>query len=153
MVNAASKPATSTASAIAKPETAERGGLIPAPPSIAPRQHLLDLRVAWSDMIEARIKLARAQAQVLGEALWIEQPGEPPQPDQPVGAGRKIHPAERQLRRQKHGVVAHGLDRGPCGIAAHGGGKFRIYGDDHIRIPQEQLLERDICEAASRAPR
>src|SRR5262245_15206293 len=77
-------------------------------------------------MIETCIEIARKHTQVLRETSRIQDLGEPPQPDQAVDAGREIHPAKGHFRRQMHPVVAHGLDRRPRWITAHGIEKLQV---------------------------
>src|SRR6516162_9873222 len=161
-VNATRRPSTSTPSAMRRPGRKRRVMSaadcyvldeygVNRTASIPARQHPRDLRLARRDVVKARVKLLRARAQILGEQIRVQDFRKPPQADQPVHRRGEIDPTERQLRGEMHPVRAHGGNRRPGRIARNIRREILVDGDDHIGIPQQHLLDRDVGEPAARA--
>src|SRR5215469_2166242 len=79
-------------------------------------EELIELRVARRLLIEELIKSFRFGPDILGKGLRIEQFGEPAQPDQAIGAGRLVDPAERIKRFEIDALVANRFHALPARI-------------------------------------
>src|SRR5262249_10799631 len=133
-------PMISAASATANPGAAER---LMKRGSAPPRKHMLDLRVGGRAMIEPRVEVAGQRPEVFWKKLWIDDFGKPPQPDEPVYRWREVDPSERHLRREMHAAIPHGLYGVPQRIVRYAGREVAIDRDDHVRVPEQHLLDRD----------
>ena len=142
-----SRPAQAAAnqSGKARPRDDHRGATPVSPSSCA------TCFVAGRLVIEAPVELHHLALQVVAEELRVEDFREPQQADHAVGAGRIVEPAEGQVRREIDALVAHRGDGIPHRQLPHLAIEIRVVGDDDLRIPEDDLLQAHVGEAAALA--
>src|SRR3984893_17852782 len=99
-------------------------------------------------LIEKGIKAPRLGSDVLWERGRIEQVAEPKEADQPVRRGRFTEPRERQIGDEMNVARLYRLDLAPHRVAPDRGVKASVDGEDHIGLPGEDLLGRDVDDRA-----
>ena len=99
-------------------------------------------------MIETRIEVARQRTDVLIKMIWIKDLRQPPEPDQPVDRGWEINPSERKLWGKMYPAGAYRLDLCPSWIVSNIFSKVPVDRNNHLRIPDEHLLDRNSDETA-----
>ena len=105
---------------------------------VAPRRRLV---------VEAGVELAHERTQVLGERFGIETRASQRRPTSRLSdGGKSIQPKGTPGARCTRPRFDGG-DVAPQRIATHRGLEVRIGGDDHLRVPAQHLLERDLHEA------
>src|SRR5215475_554532 len=121
--------------------------------SIASSEHALNLSVVRRHVVKSSIEVTCQRPEILGEQVWIENLRKPPQADQAIDRWWEIDPAERQFGRQMNAPRADGRNRRPGSILDHACGEIPVDRDDHVRIPNQHLLNRNGREPAARAAR
>src|SRR5215469_4905923 len=104
---------------------------------------------AQIDLIKLVIKVARDLARVAGKSIWKQQPRQPLHPDQPVERRWRVDPAVGESRTEEHAAPPHRIDLRPRGIGSNVFGHRRIDGHDGIRLPADDLFQRDIVETSA----
>src|SRR5690606_31986592 len=120
-------------------------------PAVCPLKQRVKLGLRKFNVIEKLIELARFLPEVEWKAVAVKDVGKPCKADQTIDRRRAVDPAEGSRRREIDTAFLHRLDARPhrIGPCLDAGVEVPVPRDDNVGVPDEDLLRRDLDDAAA----